>query len=256
MEHKKKMVEDIRACLDEYKYVYLFSVGDMRADGLQEVRKLWKGTGRIIYGKNKVVAKALGESEETEYKTGLSEIAKVSLDETCLPTPLHVPIANHSRLHLHVTQRLKGPLGLFLTSWEPTETIEWFSTFSRPTYARQNFPATQTLVLPVGPVKNFEDEVFPHSMEPQLRGCGLMTSLEKGVPVLKVETTVCKKGEKLTGEKARLLLILGYMQAVSRVSCTFFPLVWFTENCRLVIRTDVPSQTRFQMVGRGRLCSG
>jgi len=78
MEHKKKMVEDIRACLDEYKYVWIFSVGDMRTDGLQEVRNLWKGTGRIIYGKNKVVAKALGETEETEYKTGLSEIAKVS----------------------------------------------------------------------------------------------------------------------------------------------------------------------------------
>jgi ribosomal protein L10 len=80
MEHKKKLVEDIRACLDEYKYVWIFSVGDMRTDGLQEVRNLWKGTGRIIYGKNKVVAKALGESEETEYKTGLSEIAKVSHD--------------------------------------------------------------------------------------------------------------------------------------------------------------------------------
>lgn len=80
MEHKKKLVEDIRACLDEYKYVWIFSVGDMRTDGLQEVRNLWKGTGRIIYGKNKVVAKALGESEETEYKTGLSEIAKVSPD--------------------------------------------------------------------------------------------------------------------------------------------------------------------------------
>ena len=42
-----------------------------------------------------------------------------------------------------------------------------------------------------------------------------MTSLEKGVPTLKVETQVCKEGEKLSGEKARLLLMLGYMQAVS-----------------------------------------
>lgn len=42
-----------------------------------------------------------------------------------------------------------------------------------------------------------------------------MTSLEKGVPTLKVETQVCREGEKLSGEKARLLLMLGYMQAVS-----------------------------------------
>lgn len=50
----------------------------MRNDGLQDVRKAWKGTGRIIYGKNKVVAKALGESVETEYKEGLVQMAKVS----------------------------------------------------------------------------------------------------------------------------------------------------------------------------------
>ena len=112
-------------------------------------------------------------------------------------------------------QRLKGPLGLFLTSWDPKETLEWFQTFTRPAFARQNFPAATTLTLPAGPIKNAEDETFPHSMEPQLRGCGLMTSLEKGVPTLKVETQVCKEGEKLSGEKARLLLMLGYMQAVS-----------------------------------------
>ena len=45
-----------------------------------------------------------------------------------------------------------------------------------------------------------------------------MTSLEKGVPTLKVETQVCREGEKLSGEKARLLLMLGYMHAVSRSS--------------------------------------
>lgn len=112
MEHKKKLVEDIRACLDEYKYVWIFSVGDMRTDGLQEVRNLWKGTGRIIYGKNKVVAKALGESEETEYKTGLSEIAKVSPPSyraentgndlvSHAPKLTQIPIRNRNRTTIH-----------------------------------------------------------------------------------------------------------------------------------------------------------
>ena len=40
-------------------------------------------TGRLIYGKNKVVAKALGDTLETEYKEGLYEIAKVSRVESC-----------------------------------------------------------------------------------------------------------------------------------------------------------------------------
>lgn len=80
LDHKKQLVEGIRKSIDEYDYVWLFSVGDMRNDGLQDVRKAWKGTGRLIYGKNKVVAKALGESIETEYKEGLVQLAKV-----CLP---------------------------------------------------------------------------------------------------------------------------------------------------------------------------
>ena len=100
MEHKKKMVEDIRACLDEYKYVWIFSVGDMRTDGLQEVRNLWKGTGRIIYGKNKVVAKALGETEETEYKTGLSEIAKVSQSLRKINLLMYSSLTCHERICL------------------------------------------------------------------------------------------------------------------------------------------------------------
>lgn len=77
LEHKKKLLEAVREAIDENKYVWLFSVGDMRNEGLKEVRKQWKGTGRIVYGKNKVIAKALGETPETEHKEGLSQIAKV-----------------------------------------------------------------------------------------------------------------------------------------------------------------------------------
>lgn len=78
LEHKKQLVENVRTSIDEFKYVWLFSVGDMRNEGLKDVRKAWKGTGRIVYGKNKVIAKALGETPEVEYKTGLSQVAKVS----------------------------------------------------------------------------------------------------------------------------------------------------------------------------------
>ncbi|KAJ9118069.1 hypothetical protein QFC24_006341 [Naganishia onofrii] len=189
LDHKKKLVDSIRNSIDEYQYVWLFSVGDMRNDGLQDVRKAWKGTGRIIYGKNKVVAKALGESIETEYKEGLVQIAK----------------------------RLKGPVGLFLTSWEPKETVEWFEEFSRPAFARMGGIAPKTITLKAGPVLNFEDEPFPHSMEPQLRSCGLGTKLVKGVPTIEEDYVVCKKGEKLSAEKARLLLLLGHMLATFRV---------------------------------------
>jgi mRNA turnover protein 4 len=44
-------------------------------------------------------------------------------------------------------------------------------------------------------------------MEPQLRQLGLHTSLNKGVIVLDKEYQICKKGDKLTPEQARLLVI-------------------------------------------------
>jgi mRNA turnover protein 4 len=43
-----------------------------------------------------------------------------------------------------------------------------------------------------------------------------MIKLIRGVPSLEEEVVVCKKGEKLTAEKARLLSLLGVMMAVSR----------------------------------------
>jgi mRNA turnover protein 4 len=206
LDHKKALVDSIRDSIDANTYVWLFSVGDMRNDGLQDVRKAWKGTGRIIYGKNKVVAKALGESIETEYKEGLVQLAKVRY--------ISMPRLSTSLTPFSL-QRLKGPVGLFLTSWEPKETLEWFNDFSRPAFARMGATATKTITLEAGPVLNFEGEPFPHSMEPQLRSCGLGTKLVKGVPTIEESYVVCKKGEKLSAEKARLLLLLGHMLAVS-----------------------------------------
>jgi mRNA turnover protein 4 len=56
-------------------------------------------------------------------------------------------------------------------------------------------------------------------MEPQLRACGLSSiKLVRGVPSLEEEVVVCKQGEKLSAEKARLLSLLGIMMAVSASS--------------------------------------
>lgn len=43
-------------------------------------------------------------------------------------------------------------------------------------------------------------------MEPQLRKLGLHTSLKKGVVYLDSDFTICKKGDKLNPEQARLLV--------------------------------------------------
>lgn len=75
---KQALVNEIRENVDKYDYCWMFSVGDMRNDGLKEVRAQWRGTGRFFFGKGKVMAKALGDTPETEYQDGLSQIAKAS----------------------------------------------------------------------------------------------------------------------------------------------------------------------------------
>lgn len=76
---KASLVNELRKEIDNYDHVWLFSVGDMRNDGLKDVRAQWRGTGRFFFGKGKVMAKALGETVETEYQEGLAKLAKVSI---------------------------------------------------------------------------------------------------------------------------------------------------------------------------------
>lgn len=52
-------------------------------------------------------------------------------------------------------------------------------------------------------------------MEPQLRALGLSTTLVRGVPSLNNPHTLCRKGEKLSSEKCRILKLLGVQMAVS-----------------------------------------
>lgn len=59
------------------------------------------------------------------------------------------------------------------------------------------------------------DEVAPHSMEPQFRRLGMPTSLVKGVPTLKDgDFVICKEGDKLKVDQAHLLKLFGKPMAI------------------------------------------
>ncbi|OCF35482.1 mRNA turnover protein 4 [Kwoniella heveanensis BCC8398] len=191
---KQALVNEIRAQVDKYDHVWVFSVGDMRNEGLKEVRSQWRGTGRFFFGKGKVMAKALGETAETEYQEGLSELAK----------------------------RLRGQIGLFFTSHPVDETVEWFDSWTKKEYARMGARATEDITLPEGPLltpynESGSGDPFPHSMEPQLRALGLSTSLVRGVPSLNNPHVLCRKGEKLSSEKCRILKLLAVQMAEFRI---------------------------------------
>lgn len=70
-------------------------------------------------------------------------------------------------------------------------------------YARSGARSIHAVELQEGPL-----EQFAHSLEPHLRSLGLPTSLKKGIVTLIQDYVVCKKGQVLSPEQAKLLVSL------------------------------------------------
>lgn len=104
------------------------------------------------------------------------------------------------------------------------ETREWFESWSKLEYARMGARATHDVTISAGPLLTpwagegveASGDPFPHSMDPQLRALGLDTSLVRGVPSLKNAHVLCRKGDKLSSEKCRVLKLLAIQMAVSQ----------------------------------------
>merc|ERR1711962_764656 len=107
-----------------------------------------------------------------------------------------------------VSKCLRNECGLLATNQSQKEVVDYFTKLAEPDFARTGGQATETVVLDQGPLPQ-----FGHSMEPQLRQLGLPASLVRGVVTLVKDHTVCKEGEVLSSEQARILKLLGHQQA-------------------------------------------
>ncbi|XP_076662528.1 ribosomal protein LP0-like [Halictus rubicundus] len=171
---KQQIVEDVRNCVERYTKIFLISVDNMRNNKLKDLRGEWKDS-RFFFGKNKVIALALGKSREDEVAEGLHKLSAA----------------------------LRGQCGLLFTNRPKKQVLEWMESYEEADHARSGFVVNETVVLPEGPMPE-----FPHSIEPHLRQLGMPTALQKGVVTLIKEYTVCKKGQTLTPEQARILKLL------------------------------------------------
>ncbi|XP_045528427.1 mRNA turnover protein 4 homolog [Pieris brassicae] len=180
---KQRIIEEVRNSLSKYENVFVFSVDNMRNTKLKDLRNEWKDS-RFFFGKNKVMAVALGRSKSDEAEDQLNLVSK----------------------------KLKGQCGLLMTNKDVVDVLQWFEDFEDSEYARSGFIATRDVILPQGPLKDFS-----HTIEPHLRRLGLPTSLEKGVVNLLKEYQVCKKGSPLTPEQASILKLLGIQLANFKV---------------------------------------
>jgi len=174
-EGKHNLVTQIHSCLEDFTYLYVFSVNNMRTQLLKEVRAKWISS-RFFFGKNKVMQIALGRSPEDEVK---------------------------EKLHL-VSENVVGNCGLFFTTEPEEKVLSFFKNYKEIDYARAGFAATINVALEKGPC-----EQFVHSMEPYLRTqLGMPTSLKNGVVHLEKDFQVCTVGDELTPEQAKLLKLL------------------------------------------------
>uniref|UniRef100_A0A1E1W6I7 Ribosome assembly factor mrt4 n=2 Tax=Pectinophora gossypiella TaxID=13191 RepID=A0A1E1W6I7_PECGO len=181
---KQKTIEDIRKSLSKYEHIFLFTVDNMRNTKLKDLRSEWKDS-RFFFGKNKVMAVALGRTKSDEVEDQLNLLSK----------------------------RLKGQCGLLMTNRDVPDVLKWFEDYEDTEFARSGFKATRDVILPQGPLEDFS-----HTIEPHLRRLGLPTSLERGVIHLIKEYQVCKEGVPLTPEQASILKLLGIQMANFKVT--------------------------------------
>jgi len=174
MNVKTDLVENIRACIPKFKFIYVFSTLNSRTTHVKDVRDALKGS-RFFFGKNRVMQLALGRTPEEEIEDNLSKL----------------------------TEEITGNCGLLFTNQPKEEVINFFEDFKPKDFARSGQRAIETLELPKGPLPKFS-----HVMEPHLRKLGLPTTLVKGAVHLSKPFVVCEKGDVLTPEQANILKLL------------------------------------------------
>ncbi|XP_071529368.1 mRNA turnover protein 4 homolog [Panulirus ornatus] len=175
LEFKQNLLVEIRKCIESYARVFIFSSHHIKTNKLKEMRLEW-GHSRFFLGKNKVMALALGRTPEEEM---------------------------YDNLH-KVSQKLIGQRGLLFTNSTKKEVLDYFDNKKYPVYPHAGDLASETVELKQGLL-----EQFSYSLEPHFRKLGLPTRLQRGIPELLQDYTVCIKEKPLTPAQASILKLLG-----------------------------------------------
>ncbi|KAJ1729404.1 mRNA turnover and ribosome assembly protein [Coemansia biformis] len=186
---RAEIMQKVREAVDSYDYVWVFSVEHMRNQYLKEFRRKLS-TSRFFFGKNRVMAKALGNTAEEELADGLHQ----------------------------VSEALVGEVGLLFTNLDVEEARKQLEEFEASVYPRSGNTAAYRVVVPAGEVlRGHTKEPFPNNMEPQLRDLGMPTLLKQGKIVLNSDYVICEEGDKLTPQQAHLLKHFWEKMAVFKI---------------------------------------
>jgi mRNA turnover protein 4 len=188
---KNQHIADIRAAIDEFESLYVFTFDELRSTHMADVRRRFI-TGRLFLGKNKLAQVALGKTE---------------------------PEAHADQTEL-VSAELAGQCGLLFTNEDEEQVVRWFEEYEVADFARAGTVAQTTITLEPGPMP-----MFQHTMEPMLRTkLGMPVNLERGVIHLLSPFTLCSEGEELAPEQSQLLALLKHKTATfkPRLHCKWW----------------------------------
>lgn len=196
-ENKTRIFDEVRSALDEFRFVWILQLDDVRTPVLQDIRIDWAGS-KLILGKRRVLEKALGDTPEEEYKDNLHKLSKLCT----------------------------GVSGLLFTNETPDTVQAYFTAYSKQDYSRAKSKAPIDFTIPEGIVYSRggqiaieEDVPMSHSLEETLRNkLKVPTKIKAGKIILNEPYVVCTEGETLDVRKALLLKQFGVAASEFKVN--------------------------------------
>jgi len=186
-ERKEAIIEEVRDCVGRYKNVLVFETSNMPNTALKDVRARLRSS-RIFFGRNKLIAAALGRTSSNAYRDGLDLVAEALLG---------------------------GEAGIIFTDESLDAVQQALRESEVPEYARSGFEATEDVTLCEGELPQ-----FAHSIEPYLRKLGMPTKLQAGTVVLLCDYHVCKAGDVINSDQAKILQLVDNKMAVFQATLT------------------------------------
>lgn len=196
-DNKVRIFDDVRSALDEYKYVFVLQLDEVRTPVLQELRNDWAGS-KLILGKRRVLEKALGDRPEEEYKENLHKL----------------------------TDLCEGVCGLLFTNEEVDTVTSYFKSYTRSDFSRAKSKSPLDFTIPEGIIYSRggqipeEDDVpMSHSLEETLRNkFKIPTKIKSGKITLEKPYDVCKQGDVLDIRQALILKQFGVAASEYKVN--------------------------------------
>ncbi|OHT04496.1 putative 60S acidic ribosomal protein [Tritrichomonas foetus] len=163
--------QTIKENVMKYDRFYVIQFSTSKADHLTDIRRRFRSS-YLCFSKKKIISYAIGTTEETSVKPNLYKL----------------------------NQYLGGNCALFMTNEANETVVQFLESLTCPEFATTGFEATETFVVPAGPLTQ-----FPFNMDSHLRELGLPVQLDNGTIVNIRDHEVCHEGQPLTKNAATLL---------------------------------------------------